>query len=73
MVMMPIFLGGPLHIHNYRNYHNYHALPHLDDFELDELGGESNELVRVDVRLLCPLVPTQKGVSISALIRDALH
>lgn len=30
---------------------------HLDDPELDELGGEANELVRINVGVLCSLVP----------------
>jgi len=35
-------------------------LTDLDDPELDELGREADQLVRVDVRIFSPLIPTHK-------------
>jgi len=33
-----------------------YIIQYLDNSELDELGAESNELVGVDIRVLCPLI-----------------
>ncbi len=37
-------------------YSHTHSHTYLDHSELDELGGEADELVRVHVGLLCPLI-----------------